>query len=88
MTGEPGSADRCPLCGRRFKPGLTTIPFIPGERIVLIKGVPAEICANCHEPFTQGSVTDRVAELLLQSRAMSVEVAILNHQDMAPVSVA
>ena len=64
MTGEREKTSRCPLCGGRLKRGLAAMPFLLRDAVVLIKDVPAEICANCHEPFTSGKATDGVIDLL------------------------
>ena len=87
MAGEPANHNRCPLCGWRLKKGVATIPFVLDKGIVLIKGVPAEICQNCREPYTTGKVTDRIASLLSQMRALATEVSIINYSEpqSAPV---
>lgn len=54
----------CPTCGGELEVGLATTPFVFEETVVVVKGVPAEICSNCHEPFLDGVVTDHVMALL------------------------
>jgi YgiT-type zinc finger domain-containing protein len=56
--------NRCPLCGGRLRHGLAAVPFLLPDSVVLIKDVPAEICANCHEPFATGQATDGIIGLL------------------------
>jgi YgiT-type zinc finger domain-containing protein len=44
--------------------GHATIPFLTGERVVIIKSVPAEICSECCEAYMKSSVVARVEYLL------------------------
>jgi YgiT-type zinc finger domain-containing protein len=66
MTGAHKEHNgRCPLCGGRLVPDQrATVPFILENTVIVIKDVPAEMCASCHEPFMTGKVTDRVTDLL------------------------
>jgi YgiT-type zinc finger domain-containing protein len=66
MTGEPENS-LCPTCGGPLHPGVATIPFVLSpEQVIVIKGVPAETCEDCHEPFMSGKITDEVMALLSQ----------------------
>jgi len=86
MTGERAKTNRCPLCGGRLKAGSAAVPFLLRNSVVLIKDVPAEICANCHEPFTSGKVTDGVIDLLNPLRDLRAEVLVLSYAQRQPVS--
>ncbi|MBO9370162.1 MAG: type II toxin-antitoxin system MqsA family antitoxin [Chloroflexi bacterium] len=79
MTGEHAGDSRCPLCGGRLQSGLATVPFFLPNTVVLIKGVPAEICSSCHEPYTTGQVTDRIVSLLKPLRALQAEILVLSY---------
>ena len=70
---------RCPLCGRHLKRGLAAMPFLLRDAVVLIKDVPAEICANCHEPFISGTATDGVIGLLAPLHDLRAEVLVLSY---------
>jgi YgiT-type zinc finger domain-containing protein len=69
-----------------LKHGLATVPFLLRDSVVLIKDVPAEICANCHEPFTSGKATDGVIGLLSPLRDLKAEVLVLSYAQHQPVS--
>ena len=86
MTGEREKTNRCPLCSGRLRNGLAAMPFLLREAVVLIKDVPAEICANCHEPFTSGTATDGVIGLLSPLRDLRAEVLVLSYTQLQPVS--
>jgi hypothetical protein len=48
--------------------------------VAVIKDVPAEVCASCHEPYLTGAATDRVVELLRQLRTLQTEVSVVSYQ--------
>ena len=81
MTGEQERSDgRCPLCGGRLlSKQRSTIPFILEKIVAVIKDVPAEVCASCHESYMTGEVTDRVAALLKQLRSLQTEVSVISY---------
>jgi YgiT-type zinc finger domain-containing protein len=87
MTGAPANPNPCPLCGGRLKKGVATIPFVLDNTVVLIKGVPAEICRSCHEPYTTGKVTNRLTSLLNQMRALQTEVSVIAYSKPQPALV-
>ncbi|HQE92095.1 MAG TPA: YgiT-type zinc finger protein [Anaerolineae bacterium] len=50
-----------------------------GEYIAVIKDVPAELCASCHESYTTGKVTDNIVELLRQLHWLQTEVSVITY---------
>jgi len=48
-----------------------------GETTVLIKAVPAEVCANCGEYYLSEEITDRVMAKAEEAVAHGAEVEIL-----------
>lgn len=89
MTGKPANNNRCPVCGGKMHFRRTTVPFLFPGTVILVKDVPAEVCANCHEPYMSGKVTDQLAELIKPLRDIPAEVLILSYAEgqPAPVSV-
>ena len=81
MTGEQERNDgRCPLCrGRLVSEQKATVPFVLENTVAVIKDVPAEVCASCHESYMTGEVTDRVIGLLKQLRSLHTEVSIISY---------
>lgn len=85
MTGAQENSI-CPTCGGELQPNLATIPFIlEPDTVIVIKGVPAEICTNCHEPFVAGQAADQIATLLRQLKALRSEVSVVTYAE--PVAV-
>lgn len=87
MTGALEN-NLCPTCGGSLHSGKANIPFLFEETVIVIKGVPAEICDNCHEPFVAGHVTDQIMALLQQLRQLQSEVSIINYSDALSASPA
>ena len=85
MTGAHEShSGRCPLCGGRLGQVQTaTIPFVLENTVIVVKDVPAEVCASCHEPYLTGEATDRVVELLRQLHTLQTEVSVVSYQTLA-----
>ena len=63
----------CSICRNgETSPGVTTVTMERDGRIVVIREVPAELCGNCGQSFTNVSTTERVftlAEALLDGGA-------------------
>jgi len=79
MTGEHVNRGRCPLCGGTLAEGEATIPYVlQGNVVVVVKHVPALICADCHEAFTAGPVTDQIIDLLQQLKRLKSEVSVVS----------
>jgi cytochrome c553 len=53
-------------------------PFLENT-VTVIKDVPAEVCASCHESHMTGEVTDRVTALLKQLRSLQTEVSVISY---------
>lgn len=79
MTGRQDSK-RCPFCGGRLRDGRATVPFVLKNSVVVVKDVPAEVCASCHEPLMTGRVTDELTYLLRQLHAAGSEVSVISYQ--------
>jgi YgiT-type zinc finger domain-containing protein len=59
-----------------------TIPFVLEHSVVIVKDVPAEVCASCHESYMTGEVTDRLTELLKQLRSLQTEVSVVSYSSL------
>lgn len=81
MIGEQGNKNKiCPTCGGRLKNDVATIPFIlKNDTVIIVKGVPSEVCSDCHEPFMVGHVTDQVMTLLEGLKALQSEVSVVSY---------
>ena len=83
MTGELENSV-CPTCGGQLHAGVATIPFLLStEKVVVVKGVPAKTCGDCHEPFMSSKVTDDIMALLSQLKKLGSEVSVVSFPDYA-----
>ena len=69
---------KCVICktGRAIK-GVTTVTLQREETVVVIKGVPADVCENCGEYYLDRETTARVYEQANGAVARNAEVEIL-----------
>ena len=82
MTGkqEKQKIKRCPLCSGELHNGITTAPFFVGEKIIVIKDVPAEICSECSESYMKSSVVGRIESLLDKIEDLQSEMSVVHYK--------
>ncbi len=82
MTGKQGKnkVKRCPLCGGEMRDGITTIPFLIGEKVAVIKDVPAEICSDCGEAYMKSSVVSKVESVLDRLEELHSEMSVVHYE--------
>jgi YgiT-type zinc finger domain-containing protein len=69
---------RCILCKQgNTKSGMVTVTLERGDTIVIIKGVPAQVCENCGEYYLNDEITERVLSMAEEAAKKNVEVEIL-----------
>jgi len=69
---------RCILCKQgNTKSGMVTVTLQRGDTIVIIKGVPAQVCENCGEYYLNDEITERVLSMAEEAAKKNVEVEIL-----------
>jgi YgiT-type zinc finger domain-containing protein len=82
MAGKKGKSKvkKCPLCGGELAEGITTIPFLIGEKVAVVKNVPAEICSDCGEAYMKSSVTGKVESLLDRLEELGYEMTVIHYE--------
>jgi len=70
----------CPLCGGEKKPGKTTFTVELGFGVVVVRDVPATVCAQCGADWIADSITARLEEIVNDARKKHnmVEVTTLS----------
>jgi YgiT-type zinc finger domain-containing protein len=71
---------KCALCIKgQTKPGLATITFKIGEKIIVVKDAPAEICDTCGESYFSEEITDRLLRLAEGEKDVKEEVKVIRY---------
>ncbi len=67
----------CFLCKNdELKPGVTDTSITRGDVAVVVKGVPAGVCANCGEPYLTPAVSKRLKEEFKDAEKTGVEFMV------------
>lgn len=71
---------RCVLCKHgETAPGRTTETYELGSAVVVVRGIPAEVCSQCGEAYTDSDTTRRL-EALVESLKRPGAVVIQEFQ--------
>jgi YgiT-type zinc finger domain-containing protein len=68
---------KCILCSGQTHHGEVLVTLNRGETVVIIKGVPAQVCENCGEYLLSKEVTAVMLSRAEEAVAKGVEVEIL-----------
>ncbi len=77
---KESSASICPLCGGSKRAGTTTFTAELGFGVVVVRNVPALVCAQCGAYWIADEVAARIEELVedTRKRRFQVEVTTLS----------
>jgi YgiT-type zinc finger domain-containing protein len=75
---ERGTAAVCPLCGGKKQPGTTTFTAELGFGVVVIRHVPATVCAQCGTDWIADDVAERLETLVDDARKKRPQVEVLS----------
>lgn len=68
----------CPLCKHgETAPGTTTVLLERSGLVVVVKEVPAQVCENCGEAYTDEGTSTRVFELARAAEERGAELEVL-----------
>lgn len=70
---------RCPLCGGAISSKKTTFSVDLGKGILIVREVPAQICALCDEEWFCSDVSQRLDQLAADMREKGTEVEIISY---------
>ena len=60
---------KCALCRTgETKPGKTTETYELGSAVVVLRGVPADVCQQCGEAYTNEATTRQIEKIVDQAR--------------------
>ncbi len=67
----------CVICKHSdTKPGMVTVTLQRNSSVVLVKGVPANVCPNCGEYYLSDETTKKVMTLANKAIAVGAEVTV------------
>jgi YgiT-type zinc finger domain-containing protein len=69
--------DTCPLCGGRKCPGETTVSVELGFGVVVVRHVPATVCAQCGSDWLADEVAARIETYVADARRKHSEVEVV-----------
>ena len=68
---------RCIICKQgETRPGTVTMTIERDEMTLVVKGIPAEVCANCGEEYVDEDTTGQLLEIAEQAAQAGVQVDI------------
>ena len=71
---------KCVLCKNgETRPGTVTVTLERGKTVVVVRDVPADVCANCGEYYLDNSVAQRVYQRAEAAVERNAEVEILRY---------
>ena len=77
---------KCVLCKHgETHPGEAAVTLQRGETTAIIKGVPADVCADCGEYYLSDEITERVLGMAEDAVRRGAEVEIVRFAASAPV---
>ncbi len=74
---------RCPLCGGNKEKGLITFTVDLGFGLLIVRGVPANICSQCGEKWIPSDVAERLEKIAEDVRKKKPELEIVSFEEAA-----
>jgi len=70
----------CVICrSGEVRPGTTTFSVDRGRMTLVLKGVPARVCAQCGEAYFDEATTRRIEEIAAKVESAGVQVAVQDY---------
>jgi YgiT-type zinc finger domain-containing protein len=69
----------CAICQfGKTSPGEATVTFERGEKLIIVKGVPGDVCDSCGEPYFSVEITERLQARVEEAALRGAAVEVLN----------
>ena len=59
---------------------MANLPFLQGDRVFLVKGIPADLCGDCGEAYLDGPTLDRTLAMVRGLEAADVELSVARYR--------
>jgi YgiT-type zinc finger domain-containing protein len=74
---------RCPLCGAEKQPGTTTFAVDLKFGVVVVREVPAFVCAQCGDAWIDDPVAAKLESIVVEARNKQALVQVMQWQQVA-----
>jgi YgiT-type zinc finger domain-containing protein len=68
---------KCAICGGKTRLGRTTVSVDRGEGLVVVRGVPANICVQCGEEWIADQAASRVEEIVQRAKREKSQIEVV-----------
>lgn len=75
--------DICPLCGGHKKQGTTTFTVDMDETLVVIRNVPATLCALCGNEWISDEVASSIENIVDEAKNIHRQVEVTQYRKIA-----
>ncbi len=69
---------KCPLCGGEKILGKTTYAVDLGDKIIMVRSVPAQICSQCGEEWIDAQTAHTLEEIVNETKKRACQVEVLS----------
>ena len=75
---------RCPSCRGEMDKGKTNLPFeVGGDRVIVVKDVPAWVCKQCGDFFVEIEVARKVEGIVAAAEKDGVMLGFVKYKEAA-----
>jgi len=67
---------RCYFCKGQIQNQLVTVDYRWGERLIIIRNVPAEVCIQCNERYFDAEASRQMEHLILGEKKSVASIAV------------
>lgn len=72
---------KCALCGGNLKDGRISQIYEWQDNIIVVRGIPARVCADCGEGYLTSSTVKHLDKKIKKIKKLSPQTAIIQYED-------
>lgn len=76
IQGEENKMKQCYFCKGKIQRQLVTVDYRWGEKLIVIKDVPAQVCTQCGEKYFDAEVSRQMEHIVLKGEKPSVSLTV------------
>lgn len=75
---------RCLLCKGKMVTGKTNLPYeLDGEKIIVVRNVPALVCAQCGDDFVEIDILRKVEKIIDRAGCDGITMGFVEYEKAA-----